>query len=91
MNWDFLQSDKKDKVNNFEHYYFMYYVFDVNITMSLIISLLLEISTFCQNLSNNQSNCSLIIFIIISLLSASLFAYNAVSLRSEMCDFTNKP
>lgn len=85
INWEYFHHDTTTKkLDGFYRRYYSYYVFDLNVSISLFIcTIMLFLSASCNKTFNY--------LIAINLIAIVFLAIDAFDLRKEMSTITNKP
>lgn len=84
INWDFFFYGGKDKLKNLEQYYFIYYVFNCNLALGTILSIILFFVLWGLSFIQLPSREGLCVGLGIAAVGLLFFIWDAVKLRGEI-------
>jgi hypothetical protein len=90
INWDFFIEGDKDKLESFQEYYFIFYVFDWNLALGIILSIILFFSLWLLYFVHDPPWKWLFVGLVVAAVGLFVFIWNAMSLRGEIKKYIDK-
>lgn len=84
VNWDFFCYGGTDKLKNLEQYYFIYYVFNWNLALGIIVSIILFFFLWCLSFIQLPPCEWIFLGLGIATFGLLVFIWDAVNLRDEI-------
>jgi hypothetical protein len=91
IDWKYFFTEDEDKLKNFEAYYWIYYAFDWNLAIGIILSILFLFFLWWLSFIQTPGCRALCVASVVAAVGLLVFIGNAISLRREISEFMPKP